>query len=188
MRHQLNILLYFFLCLVISCKDKSLKNTLDFTCKSIPENKKNITLKDAKKTFELSIPENWKRELFVDTKESRFYCADTTRELTEAYIFDLGYFETEINFDSILSKNQKNKTTSDPIFKSGLSKFKTRDCFYVFSTSEKLGFPSQKLTVFFKNQNNSHYKLNIDVYGDTNTNQRFCEGLDIFESVNLFQN
>ncbi|MFC2109984.1 hypothetical protein ACFLRU_06645 [Bacteroidota bacterium] len=187
MRTQTTLISLFILLFFSSCKQQSIKHTLAFDCETTNYLQQLIKIKDAKKTFELSIPENWKRELFVDTNESRLYCADTTKELNEAYIFDLGYFNNEIKFDNSFISNLTNELSNDNIIKKGTFNEKNRAYYYILSSSKNLGFPSKNLTIYLKNKNNGHYRLKLDVYGDKNTTQRFCEALSIFDKANLFQ-
>ena len=68
---------------LIGCTNKNTKNPFDTECKSLTFYDNLKTCKEPNGNFEIKLPENWKREFFVSENESRFYFADTTKELSQ---------------------------------------------------------------------------------------------------------
>ena len=177
------------LAIFIGCSDNTLKNTTDFDCQSSIkiDNLKNC--KEPNGNYEINLPKNWKKEFFVSENESRLYFADTTKELNQTYIADIGlyYKKTEIdeNFlqekiTSIQQDNYLNLISSEKI------KFQEKQG-YFFHTSQVLeNSEKTSLEIYLQNRNKSFFLIKIDVYGNENKTERFCEALTIIEGSNFY--
>jgi hypothetical protein len=174
----------------ISCNSNSLKKKIGFDCDSSSAFNNLIEIKDAKLTFETQIPSNWKRELFVDNYESRLYAADTTKELNNAYIFDLGHYSGELKIDKNFKtkiSNEINSLNNSKITEEKTFIHKEKEVFYISYSSENANITLNNIQLYLKNKNNSFYKLKIDVYGKENIEQRFCNAIELFEHTILYQ-
>jgi hypothetical protein len=170
--------------LVANCSKTDLPNKLSFTCdasKSLASLKK---ITDVKNTFTVKIPENWKRELYVSSIESRIYFADTTKELNNAFIFDIGYLQESQVIDSNFTSNyQKTLTKKNQILaQSGKFLHATKESYFFLSSSDSFGIKSQNLSIFIPGST-FYYRVKIDVYGDQNIESRFCEALQVFDRI-----
>jgi hypothetical protein len=172
--------------LASSCSVNDLQSKLSFQCSSSKslENLKKLT--DVKNTFSIKIPKNWKRELYVSSKESRIYFADTTKELEDAYIFDIGYLkESQAIDNNFIANFQKELTKNNQILEQSGKFFHAEKKGYFFlSSSENFGMSSKNLHVYIQG-NTFCYRVNIDVYGDQNIESRFCEALQFFNGISF---
>lgn len=169
--------------LFISCNNHSIKKKLDIECNESANFEKLIKVKDAKGTFESETPSNWKRELFINNNESRLYAADTTKNLNNAYIYDLGCYSGELIIDNSFEdkiKNEISTTEDSEITRSKKINYLEKEAYYIHYKTTSTHISSKSIILYLKNKNNSFYKLKIDAYGEDNTNERFCEALDIF--------
>lgn len=187
---KLAIYLICLTCFLPACDSKSIEKELGYNC-NLAKDFKNLTnIKDAKLTFEVKIPENWKRELFVNNIESRLYAADTTKELNNTYIYDFGYYSGELKTDEEFQLNLHKEINSfgkSTILKKKNFKVKNKDAYFVSYKTEKEHLNSNSILLFLRNKNNSFYKLKVDVYGQNNKEQRFCEALSLLETTTLNQ-
>ena len=170
------------------CETNNLKKSLEIDC-----NKKNSfqnlhKIRDTKETFSCELPNNWKREFFLDNYTSRLYAADTTKELDDAYIFDFGHYQSKIDFNKEFDSKITHEITQLPkgkISNSGKITFKKKEAYFVRYSFESMDITSNNIQVYFKNQNKSFYKLKIDVYGNKNIENRLCKALDLFNKTSL---
>ena len=87
------------------------------------------------KHFKLDVPKHWKSELYYDEIQSRFYSADTTKQLTETYIIDVTWHQGEIelnsDFEQVIDNDIKINEGLKP-FKSGFGTFRNIQCYYFY--------------------------------------------------------
>lgn len=170
----------------LSCTDESIDKKLGFNCGKTIDFTNLKSTDDAKNKFSIAIPTNWKKELFVDVAESRLYCADTTKELNNTYIFDLAHYEGNLVLDSAFVKKAKQEILSfstSKILKTNHLKFQKKTAYSILSSTKNLGFDSQHLLVYVLSNKNSYYVFKADVYGLENVDERFCEALQLFNNV-----
>ncbi len=163
---------------------------MEFDCNANTSHYSKTLIKDPKKTFEIEIPTNWKREFFIDNGESRLYCADTTKELTKTYILDLGYYEGNIELTDVFVEKIKNRilqSSDAKILKTSKFKSHNKEGIAILYNSSFLNFKSKTLQAYLKNNNESHYLLKIDTYGEEITDRRICEALSLFENALLIK-
>lgn len=179
------ILYFIFISITFtSCSKNKLSDQINLNCnsKSISQEFKNC--KEPNGHFEINLPKHFKREFFVSEHESRLYFADTTKELTATAITDVGIYFNKKNID-VAFFNEKLKTLKQehPNQKIQAQKinFQNKTGFYFSFNAENENFQKNRIEIFLENKNNSYYLISIDTYGEQNTEERFCEALDIIE-------
>ncbi|PKP13125.1 MAG: hypothetical protein CVU08_06970 [Bacteroidetes bacterium HGW-Bacteroidetes-3] len=151
------------------------------------KNTKQIT--DFNKNFTLSIPNNWKTELYFDNYQSEIITADTIKQLSETYIlaasFNLGTLNFDSDFhhrkDSVLSANKLK------IIDSGNESFKSKPSFWYVSKGTKNNFSYHRFTVLTKISENTYFSAYSEIYGGTNIDQRICESISLLESIQFLE-
>lgn len=172
--------------LASSCSKQDLQSKMSFQCASSKPLEKLKKLTDVKNTFSIKIPKNWKKELYVSSKESRIYFADTTKELEDAYIFDIGYLQEPQTIDSNFTSNfQKELIKKNQILdQSGKFFHAEKEGYFFLSSSKNFGMSAKNLHVYISG-NTFCYRIKIDVYGDQNIESRFCEALQFFDRISF---
>ena len=94
-----NIIFFSLIFLLISACSKQSEIGKKMNCSPTTyKNTKEIT--DFNKNFILSIPSNWKTELYFDNYQSEIFTADTIKQLSETYILAASFNLGTLNFDS----------------------------------------------------------------------------------------
>lgn len=177
-----------FLCLA-SCKNKKLSNSVDFICRENTEFKNLKNTKEPNGNFEMMIPTNWKKEFFVSNRESRLYFADTTKELNQTYITDIGLYENkqviDKNFlnkklDSIKNEDHLDLITSNKIT------FQEKPGYIFHTTQNSKNIEKNTFEIYLQNRNRSYYLIKVDIYGNENQATRFCEALTLIEKGKFY--
>lgn len=172
-----------------SCKNEKLSNSLNFNCSEVPllKNLKNVS--EPNGNFQIKIPSNWKKEFFISDKESRLYFADTTKELNQAYIADIGLFQIkkkidkkflQEKLDEIKGKNHLELKSSKKIL------FKEKPGYIFHITQNLQNIEKNTFEIYLQNKNRSYYLIKVDVYGTENQTTRFCEALALLEKGNYY--
>ncbi len=177
-----------FALFLTSCGKDTIAKSLGYICDNKNELKNLKTLTDVRNNFKIDIPENWKREFFVDNYESRLYCADTTKELNSTYTFDLGHYSGKLTIDEAFIKKAKGiatKNKSAEILNSKIITLNGKPGYCIVTKSTNASFAYQTLQAYFKNKNDSYYFFKLDVYGSENMDTRFCEALNLLENSKM---
>lgn len=142
------------------------------------------------KHFKLKVPKNWKSELYYDETQSRFYSADTSKQLTDTYIIDVTWHQGEIelneNFEQIIENDLKQNEQLTP-FKGGFGYFKDLTCYYSLAKGINSGFTYHYLQIYLKTNVDEYYHLTTKVYGDEFVEERLCESLSLFEGLTFLK-
>lgn len=181
-------LFIFFGTLMTSCSDKKISTLLQFNCEKNYEFSELQSTKDTRGNFEMKIPKSWKKELFVSQDVTRLYFADTTQQLNETYIIDIGLFFSATTIDSDFIKKTHNNIQQDKtlslIEESGIT-FHKKSGFAIRTKNNELNFENNCIEIYLNNKNNSYYIIKIDAYGNENIDERFCEALQLLDYADL---
>lgn len=187
--HSFYLLLFLvFSFSLTSCKDKSIGSQLNIDCNNTYEFTQLKSTKDTKGNFEMKIPVSWKKEMFVNQNETRLYFADTTRQLNETFIIDIGLYFSNTKIDSNFireTKKQIQQNSNLTLVKERNIIFKEKPGFAIQTNNKELGFEKSSIDIYLKNKNDSYYILKIDTYGNENIEERFCEALQILNYIDF---
>jgi len=176
--------LIIFIAILGSCKKNDVRNALNCATTTNFANTKEIS--GFLKHFKLEVPKSWKSELYYDETQSRFYSADTTKQLTDTYIIDVTWHQGEIeltdDFEQIIENDIKQNEQLTP-FKRGFGYFKNLPCYYNLSNGKSSGFTYHNLQIYLKTNVDEYYHLTTKVYGDEFVEERLCESLSLFEGI-----
>lgn len=169
---------------VQSCKKNDLRN--DLNCNTTTNFADTKEIRGFLKHFKLNVPRNWKSELYYDEMQSRFYGADTSKQLTETYIIDVTWHQGEIelndDFRQLIENDVKQNDHLKPI-KGGFGYFKDIPCYYNLANGIHAGFTYHYLQIYLKTDVDEYYNLTTKVYGDEFVEERICESLSLFENI-----
>lgn len=178
------IILIGFLLILSSCKKNEVRNALNCATTTNFANTKEIS--GFLKHFKLKVPRDWKSELYYDESQSRFYSADTSKQLTDTYIIDVTWHQGEIelndDFEQVIENDIKQNEHLTPI-KNGFGSFKSYPSYYNLAVGESSGFTYHYLQIYVKTNVDEYYNLTTKVYGDDFVDERLCESLSLFEGL-----
>ncbi len=155
----------FVLCFLIgiySCGSKS-ELSEDMQCK--PEPYANLELvENLDKRFIVEIPKHWKTNLYFDKNQTSIFFADTTKQLTNSYIFDVTYIyeELQINqkflerFKHNLMKNKLVESTSYELT------FNNQEAYYSRALGKRGAFDYEILNLFIKANSDSYLHVKTE--------------------------
>lgn len=181
------ILLAITVLVVFSCVKKPY---LHDTFKCAPISYENsIEKKDFNQNFSLSIPKNWKTNLFFNEYQSSISTADTTRQLTESFILDASYSIGQVNFDSQFYKRTDSIISKNAylLVDSGEESFQLKPSFWYLVKGEKKGFAYHQFNLTLKLSEKNYFNVNVEIYGDSDVNERLCESLSILEKIKFLE-
>ena len=160
---------------IFNCKTKKLEDT------------KNIS--DFKKNFRLDIPISWKTELYYNSFQSEIFTADTTKQLTESFIFDVSFNLGELDFNDTFYKRTDSIITANnlQIIKSGNQPFQKMPAYWYLVKGTKKGFPFHQFNLMVKNSSNAYFSAYSEIYGDAHINERICESLGLLENIEFLE-
>ena len=179
-----------FLLFLVSCQQASLQKALFESCKSTRQEQAQKNIKDPHKRFEISIPSNWKKEFFIDSSSTRFYCADTTKELTDTYIIEIGHYTKNTTLDTLFVKTIEGEVLqkeNGEVLQSKHVRLGEKKGYSIHSKYKRLGFDFQTVQSYFPNTNGSLYLLKVEAYGIENSEARLCEGMALLDRALLHE-
>lgn len=181
-------LLFFisFLALVSCNKQSELGKT--FNCKN--ESFSNLeNVKDVKKAFSVTIPKNWKTNLYTSEIQSSIYTADTTKQLTESYLLDFTLVNKKIklNDNFKLKKEYENLSQNLVKIKSGELFFKEKPTYYTISVGKKKGFYYKVCHFFIKINQENFMIVKAETYGKEQVNDRICKAVSLIEKIQFLE-
>jgi len=182
-------ILTFLMLLLVACQDNSLNSKLDFSCNSDSKLQGTDKQLDTRKSFEVSVPSFWKKEFFIDTTTSRFYCADTLKELQNTYLLDIAHYNDKLPKLQLLQNKVKSAVFGKPEGKIVQEKefvFKEKDTYYLYSTHTENQIQTHTIELYMANKNNSFYRVTLDVYGNSKVEERICEALNLIENCSFY--
>jgi hypothetical protein len=179
-----------FALLLTGCQQPSLQKALFGSCKSTQQEQAQKNIEDLHQRFEISIPSNWKKEFFIDSSSTRFYCADTTKELTDTYIIEIGHYTKNILLDTLFVKTIEGEVLQKEkgeVLQSKLVRLGKKKGYSIHSKYRRLGFDFQTVQSYFPNANGSLYLLKVEAYGTENSEARLCEGMALLDKALLHE-
>tara|TARA_R110002073_G_scaffold72537_1_gene177209 strand:- start:191491 stop:192048 length:558 start_codon:yes stop_codon:yes gene_type:complete len=173
---------------LVSCQKNNLKS--QFTCTSSSEFGKTKEFRDIMKKFKVAIPANWKTQLYYDETKSQIYSADTTKQLTETYIYDVTWHQGELELnDSFAQKVKDTLAIKEQLntVKSGFSEFKDKPIYWNLASGISSNFPYQILQVYVKSDLDEYITFTTKVYGSDQVDERFCESIELFDEMVIIE-
>jgi hypothetical protein len=172
---------------VIGCSKQSELEKI-FNCEATnTASLKEIT--DFNKNFKIGIPTTWKTNLYYDEFQSEIFTADTTKQLTEAYILN-----TSFNYGKLLFTPEF-YAKNDSIFKSlnfekknsGTIQFQEKPSYWQVVKGEKNGFPYQQFNLYVILSEDTYFNAVTEIYGETTIDERICESISIINHIEFLQ-
>jgi len=174
-------IVFLILITATSCLKKTVLETT-FDCSnsfSFSDTKK---VKDIKKNFTISIPENWKTQLYYDEFQSDIFTADTTKNLSNTYIIDTSWKLGELNLSKEFETKLISSTDMD-VVNSKFENIQEKPAFWYLLKGKNKGFDYQVLQIFVKTSVDTYLEIKTEVYGNKNVEERFCESMQIIKSI-----
>jgi len=175
------------LVMFISCtKQSELSKTFNCNTSKI----KNLEVyTDFKNNFKISIPTNWKTQLYYNDFQSEIFTADTTKQLSETYIIDAAFNYGNLEFsnefykktDSIIALSNFQKVKSDTL------KFKSKPAYYYVVTGTKKGFTYNQFNLLVKLSPETYFTAYSEIYGINTIDERICESITLLNSIEFLQ-
>jgi hypothetical protein len=180
-------LIFSLIFLLISCKKQS-ELSKSFNCNTSKLTNLEI-YSDFKQNFKITIPTNWKTELYYDEFQSEIFTADTTKQLSETYILDVAFNYGNLEFnkefytktDSILAGSNLQKV------KDGMLQFKSKPAYWYLVTGTKKGFTYNQFNLMVKLSTETYFTAYSEVYGTNNIDQRICESISLLDNIEFLQ-
>jgi len=180
MQFKFGIVLLILITTTSCAKKTALETTFDCSNSvSFSDTKK---VKDVKKNFTISVPTNWKTQLYYDEFQSDIFTADTTKQLSETYILDtswkLGELKLDAEFESKLLSS-----TDLAVVGSKFEDIQEKPAFWYVLKGENKGFDYQVLQIYIKTSVDTYLEIKTEVYGTENVEKRLCESIQIIKSI-----
>lgn len=181
------IVLLLITLMLFSCSSNSLKK--EFNCKGNFE----LTTKeyhDVLKKFTIELPETWKTQMYYDEYSSEIFSADTTKALSESYIFDASWKQGELNINDSFTKSLKDSLKLKEeltTVRSGILEFNGKPGFWNLSKGTKMGHTYHYLQIFVKTGVDDYITSTTKVFGNENVDERLCESVTLFDNLNLIK-
>ncbi|NJB81809.1 hypothetical protein [Wenyingzhuangia aestuarii] len=179
--------LYFIIAtLLFSCEQgPTIFDVVD--CNSNTEFHHTKSIRDVKNGFEISIGENWKRELYFDDYQSRIYAADTTRSFSASFLIDITRFKGKIIIEEAFKNKISQQILAKPrtyIIKDKLITFKNKPAYAVYSFQKNATNASYTIQCYVADKEH-YYLLSSQINGSQNLAQNSCEIVSIFNSLKM---
>ncbi|WP_233884834.1 hypothetical protein [Tenacibaculum piscium] len=174
--------------IITSC-DSSSELQKDFTCQKETFYNENILKKqqDFRKYFTTYFPENWKVNLYYDTKKTSIYAADTTVSLTETTLIDVTLVHKTIFIDNTFAQKitEDNKKMGFTELKTKHLQFLKKPSYYSYAKGKKGNHSYHILNTFTKINTDNFLHVKTEVYGDSLVEKRFCKAIELIEKINI---
>lgn len=183
------LLLTITLMSLISCTNSNLKSSINLDCSSKYkfDNLKNC--KEPNGNYAINLPNHYKREFYINESESRIYYADTTKELNQTFITDVGLYRSKKEIDKkFLNEMVTSIEQEENVELTSLSKivFKEKNGYIFHITENNKSIEKNSIEVYLANRDRSYYFIKIDIYGNENQDERLCEALSIIEGSEFY--
>ncbi|NIJ45513.1 hypothetical protein FHR24_001981 [Wenyingzhuangia heitensis] len=145
------------------------------------------TIRDVKNSFEITIGENWKRELYFDDYQSRIYAADTTRSFSSSFIIDITRFKGKIIIEEAFKNKISKQTLAKPrsfIINQGLITFNQNPAYAIYSFQKNTDSATYTIQCYMSNKD-YYYLLSAQINGSKNLSHNSSEILEIFNSLKI---
>ncbi len=170
----------------ISCQKKSPLEDL-LACNSIEKPSFNKTSIDFNKKFSIKTSKNWKTNLYYDDFQSSIMTADTTKSLTETFIFEAAMYNGMLEFTGIF--NAKLHAEIDrknlALLQENYFDWHGFPAYYNLVKGIKNKRPFQELSIYINHDSASYIRVQTQVYGTDNTQERLCNSLHVFNGLKI---
>ncbi len=168
-----------------SCKNNKdiFKN---FNCSNNPNLSNAEAVLDAKNNFSLSIPKNWKTELYLDKNSSMFTTADTTKQYQNTYLIKATLIESKLTLNKFEIEKIKTSILTDKtttLIAESQGNFKNWPALLLRSKSNKFKSGSTVLHLYSPISDRQYFEIEIHCFGPKNIDKRFCEAITIINSL-----
>lgn len=174
------------LILGVSCQKQSALTIL-LDCESTENLAFNKTSTDFNKNFSIRTLTSWKTNLYYDDFQSSVMTADTTKALTETFIFEAAMYSGTLEFTAtfnaqILAKIDQNKQT---LIVENFFEWQGFPAYFNLVKGIKNKRPFQELNIYINHAPNHYLKVQTQVYGTKNANQRMCNSMALFNQLKI---
>lgn len=148
-----------------------------------------ITISDFKNNFKISIPNNWKTNLYYDNYQSEIFTADTIKQLSETYILDMSFNYGNLLFNDSFHKKTDSLLTSSNLqkIKSNAIQFQNKPAYWYVVKGTKNGFNYHQFNLIVINSENTYFTANSEIYGNNHIEERICESISILDKIEFLQ-
>lgn len=142
---------------------------------------------DAFLQFSLEIPKNWKTNLYIDQNTSIFATADTTKQLSETFLIKVSKIPAQLTLNQATTDTIKSELTKNQWHINSLQKgiFKKFNALLITSQKQPSNIKTSALHLYFSAENQHYFEIEIQCFGDKNTDERFCQAVKIINSLNI---
>lgn len=144
---------------------------------------------DFKKNFKLKIPDTWKISHFYSPATSEMFVADTTKQLSESYIMEMIYQDSEILLGSDLKSKVEafNKVNQYSMVDSNELRFKEHPATFFTIRGKKNNYDVLIFDLYVKTSETTYFNSKTEIYGNANIQKRLCESLAILNTVEFMK-
>ena len=171
---------------IYACKKNDLKS--EFNCESSTTYAETKEIRDILKKFRITLPTNWKTQLYYDDYQSEIYSADTTKGLSETFIVDVSWHQGELFLDEAFEQKVRDTLAIKEklsTVKTNYGEFKKYPSYYNLSKGINAGYPYHYLQVYIKTEIDEYFTFTTKVYGSNNIEERLCESIALFEQIEI---
>ncbi len=147
------------------------------------------TVSDFNKNFILKVPTNWKTNLYYTNFQSEIFIADTTKQLTESFIFVASFHLGNLNFDTPFYKKTDSLLHKNNLLliDSGKQSFQKKPTYWYVVKGIKKGFTFHQFNLLVKLSENTYFSAYSEIYGNTKIKERICKSLSIINKIEFLQ-
>ena len=180
------------LLLIIASISSCQKNDLSaiFDCKTSTDFGKVKKLNDVMKKFKLTVPIDWKTQLYYDNFHSEIYSADTTKSLTETFIIEASWHQGELYLNKEFEKRLQDTLAIKEgvkLVRSDFINFKKNPAYWNLSKGKKGDHNYHFLQVYVKTKVDEYYTFTTKIYGDSLVNERFCNSIQFYNQIEFLK-
>ncbi|MDP3313243.1 hypothetical protein [Lutibacter sp.] len=182
-----NFILFALYLLLFSC---SKKTELEKILKCKTTKFENVSSKtDFNKNFILNIPTTWKTDLYFDKNVSEIFSADTTKQLSDAYILGASHNFGTIQFDAIFKRENDSilNVNSLKIIKAGEISFQNKPAYFYIAQGTRNNLVYHKFNITVLLGSTSFFNAYSEVFGNKNVDERICESISLIQQVKFLQ-
>lgn len=171
---------------VVSCHKQSKLEEL-LTCENTEIITLNKTSTDFNKTFSIRTSKDWKTKLYYDDFESSIMTADTTKALTNTFIFEVAMYSGDLEFTALFNATLKAKTAENnlELLQENYFDWQNKRGYYTIAKGFKNNYHYQEMNIYINHSSTHYLKAEIQVYGDQNIAERLCSSLLLFNTLKI---
>ena len=171
----------------LACSSPSELEEMNGCGADLPDNLTEKT--DFKKNFKLQLPSPWKTSYYYSPSTSEMFAADTTKQLTESYIVELIHQDAELELGSDLKSkiDSFNKDNNYSLVDSNELQFKNHPAAFFTLKGKKNNYDVLIFDLYVKTSEVSYFNSKIEIYGNSNIQNRLCESLAILNTIEFLK-